>query len=81
MDSISNYIEPNESSLFDKATRLGKVDELSAPLARLDEVMDSRLFEPLVVLLHKGVVRTVTISLLWRSTGQGCYSIVGSKTR
>ncbi len=43
---MTKYIEPNESGLFDKASRLEELNALGDPLARLDEVMDWTLFEP-----------------------------------
>jgi len=43
---MSKYIEPNESGLFDKAARLDELHEMGDPLARLDEVIDWTLFEP-----------------------------------
>ena len=43
---MPKYIEPNESGLFDKAMRLEELHEMGDPLARLDEVIDWRLFEP-----------------------------------
>ena len=46
--SMSKYIEPNESGLFDKAARLDELPEMGDPLARLDEVIDWTLFEPVL---------------------------------
>lgn len=43
---MSKYIEANESGLFDKAARLEELHELGDPLARLDEVIDWALFDP-----------------------------------
>ena len=43
---MSKYIEPNESGLFDKAERLEELHAMGDPLARLDEVVDWTLFEP-----------------------------------
>lgn len=45
---MSKYITPNESDLFDQATRLKELHELGDPLARLDEVIDWALFEPVL---------------------------------
>jgi len=41
---MSNYIQPNESGLFDKAVRLEELHAMGDPLARLDEVIDWTLF-------------------------------------
>ena len=41
---MSNYIQPNESGLFDKAVRLDELHAMGDPLARLDEVIDWTLF-------------------------------------
>ena len=43
---MSKYIQPNESGLFDKAVRLEELHAMGDPLARLDEVIDWKLFEP-----------------------------------
>ena len=47
------YIKPNESGLFDKAMRLEELHEMGDPLARLDEVIDWSLFEPVFALIPK----------------------------
>ena len=41
---MSNYIQPNESGLFDKAIRMEELHAMGDPLARLDEVIDWALF-------------------------------------
>jgi IS5 family transposase len=43
---MSKYVQPNESGLFDKAMRLEALHEMGDPLARLDEVVDWGLFDP-----------------------------------
>lgn len=43
---MSKYIQPKESGLFDKAMRLEELHAMGDPLARLDEVIDWILFEP-----------------------------------
>lgn len=43
---MSKYIEPREGGLFDKAMRLEELHDMGDPLARLDEVIDWTLFEP-----------------------------------
>ena len=45
---MSKYIEPKESGLFDKAARLEELHAMGDPLARLDEVIDWTLFEPVL---------------------------------
>lgn len=50
---MSKYIQPKESGLFDKVARLEELQELGDPLARLDEVMDWALFEPVFARLPK----------------------------
>ncbi len=47
-DRMSKYIEPNESGLFDKMARLEELHEMGDPLARLDEVIEWTLFEPVL---------------------------------
>jgi len=42
---MSQYRQPNERGLFDKAMRLEELQSLGDPLARLDDVMDWTLFE------------------------------------
>jgi len=42
---MSQYRQPNECGLFDKAMRLEELQSLGDPLARLDDVMDWTLFE------------------------------------
>jgi len=41
---MSKYVQPQESSLFDKAMRLEELHDMGDPLARLDEVIDWTLF-------------------------------------
>ena len=43
---MPKYVESNESGLFDKAARLEELPEMGDPLARLDDVIDWSLFEP-----------------------------------
>ena len=43
---MSKCIQPKESGLFDKAVRLEELHAMGDPLARLDEVIDWKLFEP-----------------------------------
>ena len=50
---MSKYIKPNESGLFDKAMRLEELHKMGDPLARLDEVIDWSLFEPVFALIPK----------------------------
>lgn len=50
---MSQYIDPNESGLFDKAARLEELEALGDPLSRLDEVIDWTLFEPVFERLPK----------------------------
>jgi transposase, IS5 family len=45
---MPKYIKPNERGLFDKAMRLEELHEMGDPLARLDEVIDWRLFDPVL---------------------------------
>ena len=42
---MSKYLQPSECGLFDKAMRLVELQEMGAPLARLDEVIDWTLFK------------------------------------
>ena len=46
--TMLKYIEPNQSGLFDMAIRLEELHEMGDPLARLDEVIDWTLFEPVL---------------------------------
>jgi IS5 family transposase len=41
---MSKYLQPNESGLFDKATRLEELQSMGDPLAKLDAVIDWMLF-------------------------------------
>ena len=50
---MSKYVEPNESGLFDKAARLEELHGMGDPLARLDEVIDWRIFAPVFARLPK----------------------------
>lgn len=50
---MSQYVKPNESGLFDKATRLEELQALGDPLARLDEVIDWTLFDPVFERLRR----------------------------
>ena len=50
---MTKYISPRESGLFDKAIRLEELQEMGDPLARLDEVIDWTLFEPVFAQLPK----------------------------
>ena len=50
---MSKYVEPNESGLFDKAARLEELHEMGDPLARLDDVIDWRIFAPVCARLPK----------------------------
>ncbi len=43
---MPKYVEPNEGGLFDKAARLEELHGMGDPLARLDQVIDWTLFEP-----------------------------------
>ena len=51
---MSKYVQPNESGLFDKATRLEELHAMGDPLARLDEVIDWTLFDAVFGRLPKG---------------------------
>jgi IS5 family transposase len=50
---MTKYIQPKESGLFDKAMRLEELDQMGDPLARLDEVIDWTLFDPVLERLPK----------------------------
>ena len=50
---MSEYCQPNESGLFDKAVRLEELHAMGDPLARLDEVIDWALFEAVFERLPK----------------------------
>ena len=50
---MTKYVSPRESGLFDKAIRLEELHEMGDPLARLDEVIDWTLFEPVLARLPK----------------------------
>ncbi len=50
---MPKYIQPKESDLFDKAARLEELHELGDPLARLDQVIDWTLFEPVFTRLPR----------------------------
>ena len=52
---MSKYITPQQSGLFDEAIRLEELHEMGDPLARLDQVIDWRLFEPVLARLPKAV--------------------------
>lgn len=43
---MPKYVKPNESGLFDQAARLEELHGMGDPLARLDEVVDWSLFDP-----------------------------------
>ena len=43
---MTKYVESNEGGLFDKAARLEELHGMGDPLARLDQVIDWTLFEP-----------------------------------
>ena len=51
--TMSEYIQPNQGSLFDKAIRLEELHQMGDPLARLDEVIDWSLFAPVLARLPK----------------------------
>lgn len=51
--TMSKYLQPNESGLFDKAMRLEKLRSMGDLLARLDEVIDWSLFEPVLERIPK----------------------------
>ena len=50
---MSKYLQSNESGLFDKAMRLEELHAMGDPLARLDEVMDWSLLEPVLERIPK----------------------------
>ena len=50
---MSKYIKPNECGLFDKAMRLEELHGMGDPLARLDEVVDWGLFDPVFQCIPK----------------------------
>ena len=50
---MSKYVGPNESGLFDKAARLEELPDMGDPLARLDDVIDWRIFEPVFARIPK----------------------------
>lgn len=50
---MSKYIKPHETGLFDKAERLEELHAMGDPLARLDEVVDWTLFEPVFARIPK----------------------------
>ena len=50
---MSKYIKPNESGLFDKAMRLEELQGMGDPLARLDEVIEWSLFDPVFEAIPK----------------------------
>ena len=43
---MSKYLQPKECGLFDQAMRLEELQAMGDPLARLDEVIDWTLFDP-----------------------------------
>ena len=51
---MSKYVQPNESGPFDRAMRLEELQALGDPLARLDEVIDWTLFDPVFERLPRG---------------------------
>ena len=55
--TMSEYIQPNQSGLFDKAIRLEELHQMGDPLARLDEVIDWSLFAPVLARLPKAEPR------------------------
>jgi IS5 family transposase len=50
---MSQYVQPNDRGLFDKAMRLEELQSLGDPLARLDDVIDWNLFDPVLERLPK----------------------------
>ena len=54
---MTKYVEPNEGGLFDKAARLEELHEMGDPLARLDQVIDWTLFEPVFARIPKAEPR------------------------
>lgn len=50
---MSKYIETNDRGLFDRDERLEELHELGDPLARLDEVIDWGIFQPVFERLEK----------------------------
>lgn len=50
---MSKFIAPNDRGLFDKAVRLEELHEMGDPLARLDQVVDWALFEPILARIPK----------------------------
>jgi transposase len=50
---MSQYVQTNERALFDKAMRLEELQSLGDPLARLDDVIDWTLFDPVLERLPK----------------------------
>ena len=53
-DTMTKYVEPNEGGLFDKAARLEELHGMGDPLARLDQVIDWTLFEPVFARIPSG---------------------------
>jgi IS5 family transposase len=50
---MATYIQPNERGLFDTSQRLEELHEMGDPLARLDEVVDWSVFNPVFERLEK----------------------------
>ena len=50
---MSKDLQPNESGLFDQAMRLEELHAMGDPVARLDEVIDWSLFEPVLERIPK----------------------------
>ena len=59
---MSEYIQPNQSSLFDKAIRLEELHQMGDRLARLDEVIDWSLFEPVLAPVKQSAEPAVHLS-------------------
>lgn len=50
---MSKFIEPKENGLFDSYFRLEELQDMGDPLARLDEVVDWTVFEPVLSRIPK----------------------------
>jgi len=64
---MSKYIQPNERGLFDTSQRLEELHGMGDPLARLDEVVDWSVFQPVFERLEKPAPRAPGGRPAWRS--------------
>ena len=53
MTKRNQYIKPIERGFFDSTDRLSQIDSMGDPLANLNEIMDWKIFEPVLDLIPK----------------------------